>query len=135
MGKIMLEYVKFQVERLLSSKYIRKGKCKQCGNCCKNIVFYIGKNAVSTKEQFESLKKWSKSYNNFFVTGKDEQGVLLFTCKCLDSNNKCKVYYLRSINCRLYPNPNKIFLANGGKLLDDCGYYFKADKEFKDYLN
>ena len=135
MGKIMFEYIKFQISKLFSSKYVRKGSCKICGNCCKNIVFYIGEDAVSTQEQFEALKKWNKSYNNFALSGKDENGALLFTCKCLDKNNKCKVYYLRSINCRLYPNPDKIFLANRGKLLDNCGYYFDTNKKFKDYLN
>lgn len=130
----MLEFFKFQISKFLSSKFIRKGYCNQCGNCCKNIVFFIGEIPISTEEQFASLKKWSNAYNNFYISGKDEKGALLFTCKCLDEQNKCSVYHFRSINCRTYPNPKAKFLANGGKPLDGCGYYFEADKNFKDFL-
>lgn len=87
-----------------------------------------------TLEQFEKLKKWKKSYNNFFISGKDIDGALLFTCKSLGENNKCKDYKFRSLFCRRYPKPSKQFLINGGRPLDGCGYEFGVDKNFSDYL-
>ena len=77
---------------MLSSRYVLEGKCNQCGNCCRNITFWVGKDAIQTEKQFDLLRNWDKNYNNFFISGKDERGILLFTCKSLDDNGKCKMY-------------------------------------------
>ena len=58
---------------------------------------------VKTEEQFESLKNFDPKYNNFEINGKNEFGVLLFKCKSLNQNNKCKDYLFRSLYCRAYP--------------------------------
>ena len=88
-----------------------------------------------TEKQFEATKQWDKFFNNFFISGKDEKsGVLLFTCKEIDENNRCRVYHFRGLGCRLYPRPNSKYLINGGQMLDGCGFYFEPDKEFKRFL-
>ncbi len=130
----MFKNLLFYFKKLSSSKFVSKGDCKKCGECCKNIVFYIGDNTVKTEEQFDSLIKFSKSYNHFFISGKDEDDSLLFTCKSLKSDNTCKDYVMRSIECRRYPKINNKFIINGGKPLDGCGYYFEVDKNFNEYL-
>ncbi len=130
----MLNYIKFFIKKIQSSKYVRKGHCNKCGDCCRNIVFFIGKEPVKTEEQYEKLKCLDKHYKNFYITGKDKDNALLFACKALDENNKCKIYPFRAIFCRLYPNPNSGFLSNGGRLQDGCGYYFEPDKKFNSYL-
>lgn len=131
----MFEYIRFFIQKLQSSKYIKKGKCLRCGACCRNILLYSDKNLpVVSEEQFEKIKEWDKHFNSFYISGKTETGELLFTCRALDSNNNCKVYFLRGLECRQYPKKNTKFLINGGKPLKGCGYYFEPDKKFDDFL-
>ena len=87
-----------------------------------------------TEQQFKLAIEWDKFFNNFYISGKDECGVLLFTCKEIDENNRCKVYWFRGLGCRLYPRANVKYLINGGKMLDGCGFYFEPDKSFKSFL-
>lgn len=132
----MFRYIKFWMQKLQSSKYIRKGKCVKCGNCCRNILLFADDNIpVKTEEQFEKIKEWDKHFCNFYISGKNETGSLLFTCREIDDNNHCKVYLFRGMGCRNYPKTDSKFLINGGKPLDGCGYYFEADKDFKSYLD
>lgn len=120
---------------MLSSRYVRKGKCIGCGNCCRNILLYSDEDLpVVTEEQFENIKKWDKHFHSFYISGKSETGALLFTCKEIDKNNRCKVYFFRGLGCRQYPKKNTKFLINGGKPLDGCGYYFEPNKKFENYL-
>ena len=131
----MFEYLKFYLKKLTSSKFVRKGKCNRCGNCCRNILLYIEDKPIRTEEEFERVKKWEKHYHNFYISGVMENGSLLFTCREIDDNNRCKVYFFRGLGCRMYPKKDTKFLINGGKPLDGCGYYFEADKPFKSFLH
>ncbi len=130
----MLSNIKFIISKLKSSKFMIKGKCRGCGKCCSNIVFFVNDKPIQTKKQFELLKNWKKSYEHFFISGIDDDGALLFTCRSLDTNNKCKDYVFRSLACRNYPRIKNDFIINGGKPLDGCGYYFDVDKKFRDYI-
>lgn len=131
---MMFKYIKFLFDKMFSSKYVRKGKCLRCGSCCRNILLYIEDKAIISEEQFEKVKEWDKHFRNFYISGRSENGELLFTCREIDENNRCKVYFFRGLGCRNYPKVNTKFLINGGKPLDGCGYYFEADKDFKSYL-
>ena len=130
----MKNYIKYYIQILSSSKFIRKGKCLRCGACCRNILLYIEDEPIKTQEQFESVKEWDKHYCSFYISGRSETGALLFTCREIGDDNLCKVYHFRGLGCRNYPIVNSKFLINGGKPLDGCGYYFEADKPFKCYL-
>ena len=131
----MIKHIKFFIQKLQSSKFVRKGKCLGCGACCRNILLYASDDIpVVSEKQFEKIKEWDKHFRNFYISGKSETGALLFTCRELDENNRCKVYFFRGIGCRQYPKKNTKFLINGGKPLDGCGYYFEADRDFKSYL-
>lgn len=132
----MFSYIKFFFQKLQSSKYIRKGHCNRCGACCRNILLYSDKDvAVVSEDQFKKIQEWDKHFRSFYISGKSETGALLFTCKAIDDNNRCKVYFLRGLGCRQYPKKNTKFLINGGKPLEGCGYYFEPNKKFKEYLN
>lgn len=131
----MFKYFKFILNKLLSSRYVRKGKCNRCGRCCRNILLFSDKEiAVKSEEQFEKIKEWDKHFRNFYISGRSETGQLLFTCREIDDNNNCRVYHFRGLGCRNYPKTDSKFLINGGKPLDGCGYYFEPDKSFKAYL-
>lgn len=130
----MKKYIKFLFQYLSSARYVKKGKCNRCGNCCRNILLYIEEDPIKTEKQFEKVKEWEKHYHNFYISGKTENGALLFTCREIDENNRCKVYFFRGLGCREYPKKNTKFLINGGKPLDGCGYYFEPTKSFKSYF-
>jgi len=118
----------------LRNNFVRKGKCKMCGKCCRNITFSIKEDFVTTEKQFEQLKKLDKKYHNFYISDVDEKGTLLFTCKALGDDNKCGSYFLRSQYCRSYPKISSKKAYNGLEPLDNCGFYFEPKKEFKDFL-
>lgn len=112
-----------------------KGKCKKCGKCCRTIVFAFNEtDYIINEKQFEILKNWDKKYNNFYISGKDENGRLLFTCKALGDNNECKKYFFRSLYCRKYPFVEKGLIYNGVQPDKDCGYYFEPEKPFSDFM-
>lgn len=131
----MFKYIKFFLQKITSAKYVKRGKCRCCGACCRNILLYSDKNLpVISQKQFDSIKEFDRHFKNFYISGRSETGELLFTCRELDENNRCKVYLFRGIGCRQYPKKNTKFLINGGKPLDGCGYYFEPDKTFKSFL-
>ena len=131
----IFQYIKFLYNRLFSSKYVVRGKCKACGKCCRSIVFYDGEELIKTEEQFESAKLKNKRMNMFEISGRDEtDGALTFRCKSLRADGKCGVYFLRSMFCREYPFIIPDFIRNNGQTLEGCGYYYGVSKEFKDYL-
>lgn len=127
--------------KLFSSKYIIKGKCKRCGNCCRNILFSTSEGYVKDEKIFKQMQKKYKHYRNYRITGvvkekKDFQnGALTFECKFISKDNKCKIYLLRPIFCRDYPNINPQLIYEGVTMLDGCGFYFDVDKKFDKYLN
>ena len=134
MIKTLLAYLKFYYFKLFTSIFKILGKCNQCGACCKNIVFMIEDEYVKTEEQFESLKNIDKKYNNFEINGKNEFEVLLFKCKSLNENNKCKDYLFRSLYCRAYPFVTDKIRMGKCETFESCGFKIVVDKKFKEYL-
>lgn len=130
----MFNNIKFLLQKITSSRFIVTGKCKKCGNCCRNITFFIGKRIITDEKEFLSLQQFDKKYRNFEINGRGDKGELLFKCKALKDNGLCGSYKMRSINCRLYPQINQKFVYDGGVPLDGCGYSFTVDKKFKEYL-
>lgn len=126
--------------KLFSSKYILKGKCKKCGNCCRNILFSTKEGYIKDAEIFYKMQKKYRYYRNFKISGvvkekKDFQnGALTFECKFISKANRCKIYWFRPIFCRDYPNIIPELIYDGVTMLDNCGYYFDVDKDFKSYL-
>ncbi len=125
---------------MCSSKYVRKGKCKKCGACCRNILFSTKDGYIKSPELFKQMQNKYKYYRNFKISGtiKDKQdfqnGALTFECKHISKDNKCKIYFLRPLFCRKYPDTDKELIYNGVTMLDECGYYFDVDKKFDSYL-
>lgn len=126
--------------KLFSSKYVVKGKCKKCGRCCRNILFSTQKGYIKSEEVFNKMKKKYPYYRNFRISGvvKDklefQNGALTFECKFISKDNRCKIYLFRPIFCRDYPNINPELIYNGVEMLDGCGFYFDVDKKFSQYL-
>ncbi len=127
--------------KLFSSKYVIKGKCKKCGSCCRNILFSTKDGYIKDKKIFEQMQKKHRYYRNFKISGlvenkKDFQnGALTFECKYISSKNRCKIYLFRPMFCRDYPFIDSNLIYNGVEMLDNCGYYFDVNKKFKNYLD
>ena len=139
--KIFIEDFLFELNnKLFSSKYVIKGKCKKCGNCCRNILFSTAEGYVKSEDIFKKMQKRHRYYRNFKISGKIENkedfqnGALTFECKFITKNNKCLIYPIRPIFCRDYPNINPELIYNGVEMLDGCGFYFDCNKKFDEYL-
>ena len=126
--------------KLFSSKYVLKGKCKRCGRCCRNILFSTKEGYIKDENIFKDMQKKYRYYKNFRISGKIENkqdfqnGALTFECKFISKNNKCLIYPIRPIFCRDYPNINPELIYNGVEMLDECGFYFDVNKKFDEYL-
>ncbi|MCR5260227.1 MAG: YkgJ family cysteine cluster protein [Candidatus Gastranaerophilales bacterium] len=131
----MFKNLKFFLQKLFSSKYVISGKCNKCGDCCRQITFSVADKLVTDEQEFLRMQNFEKKYKNFEINGKTEDGVLLFKCKALKDDGSCGVHWFRSVNCRLYPRFNKMFVHDGGEPLDRCGYKFSVDKKFSEYLD
>ena len=61
--------------KLFSSKYVLKGKCKKCGKCCRNILFSTTQGYVKDEKLFKEMQKKHRYYRNFRISGtvKDKQ--------------------------------------------------------------
>lgn len=133
----IIQYIK---NKLFSSHYIVKGKCRQCGECCRTILFSNENGYIKSEEEFRELQRTNRRYLHFDINGKVEDenpfldGALMFKCKSLGADGRCKKYFLRSLYCRDYPSINPAFIYNGGETLDGCGFYFDVNKKFKEYL-
>ena len=55
--------------KLFSSKYVVKGKCKKCGRCCRNILFSTQAGYIKSEEVFNKMKKKYPYYRNFRISG------------------------------------------------------------------
>lgn len=133
------DWINFFFNRMCSSKYVLKGKCKRCGQCCLNVLFSDEKGYIKDAEGFERLKKRKFFYRQFYIAGKVQEedmskDALLFGCKYL-KDGKCSRYFFRPIFCRDYPAINYDFIRFGGKTLDGCGFSFDVNKKFEEYLN
>lgn len=126
--------------KLFSSKYVVKGKCKKCGKCCRNILFSTKDGYVKDEKLFKNMQKKYRYYRNYRISGVVENkldfqnGALKFECKFISKNNRCLIYPFRPIFCRDYPDINPELIYNGVEMLDDCGFYFDVNKKFKEYL-
>lgn len=134
MFKTIYLYLKFYISKIFTSRYKIQGKCNQCGECCKNIVFMIEDEYVRTEEQFEKMKQFDKKYNHFVINGANEKGVLLFRCKSLGDDNICKDYLFRSLYCRAYPFITEKIRLGGCETFEKCGFKIVKNKDFKDFL-
>ena len=130
----LFKSLKLFISMVFTSKYKLEGQCKQCGRCCRNIVFYNDNRPITEDDDLNKLIKEDRHLISFYVSGKNEKGELLFTCKSLGEDNKCRHYWFRSLYCRRYPLVKSLKTGQYLQPEDYCGYKIVPVKSFKDYL-
>ena len=124
---------KFFARKISGKKYIREGKCNNCGRCCRGIFVRHSNNFIKDEEEFEKLKSQHFFYTYLKVLEKNEMG-LLFECTKHDKvTGLCTAYKKRALLCKRYPQ-EEIFML-GGELYDDCGYSFTPIVSFEDVFS
>lgn len=131
--KLVNNHLRFFLYPIIGKKYIRKGSCKACGSCCKNISIKHGRKFVDSLEQFETLQRRFSMYRMFKVMEQAEVG-LVFQCVYLDDDTgKCTNYTQRPPLCKNYPN--EVIFSLGGSLYQECGFEFVPIKSFDKVLS
>ena len=130
----LFKSLKLFISMVFPPKYKLEGQCRQCGRCCRNIVFYNENKPITEDDDLNKLIKEDRHLISFYVSGKNEKGELLFTCKSLGEDNKCRHYWFRSLYCRRYPLVKSLKTGQYLQPEDYCGYKIVPVKSFKDYL-
>jgi hypothetical protein len=105
-----------------------QGECRKCGSCCKNMNLCEAGKWVSKKSHFIKMVAENPEYERLYITGKNKEGTLIFSCSWLDSNNICKDYDNRLDICKAFPN--KMVIKNQGEIPDGCSYTVKIHSSF-----
>ncbi len=125
-------YVRKLRLRLTGKELILTGQCRQCGNCCRHLHLSHKGHWLRSRLLFGHLKRRDKQLERFVVTGRDRDGLLVFACRCLGSDGRCRDYANRPQLCRDFPN-KEIFFSNA-ELPDGCGYHLSEGIPFQRLL-
>lgn len=99
------------------------GKCRQCGNCCREIYLKITPAQLQSPLFTNLAIRWISWLFDFNLLRIDyENHYLIFNCQHLTSEGKCNHYFWRPNICRNYP---LVDYFEKPKLLPGCG--FKAE--------
>ena len=92
------------LKKMFPTRYKIAGKCKMCGNCCKEIRMKIAPAYLSSKFFTELAIRWISWLFDFYLLKIDfENRDLAFSCKNLGKDGKCQNYFWRPSICRNYP--------------------------------
>lgn len=127
----LLEKIRWFIRQLPGMQYKRIGSCQQCGECCRTITLKFPDKLITRETEFVFLKTRMSRFESFFISGRADNGVLLFTCKFL-KDNKCSIHWFRSVFCRAYPHFSHKFIKMGGQPLPGCGFGYKPIVTFSE---
>jgi len=124
---VFFSFILTRIERWLTSpKWIIKGKCLKCGDCCKLLAMGIPPFAIN-RLWIQNVIRWYYEENYGFVfQGIDDARWLVFTCTNLGKDHLCRIYFRRPGICREYPSsysnePPNIVPSCGFKRVDGKG--------------
>lgn len=104
-------------------KYERQGRCRRCGQCCKEIIITMEPKYLRVRSLRNFAIWWCYFFNRMRLIGCFiEDGYLLFTCEHITADNKCGCYSWRPFLCREYPKAFGYF--EEPVTLPGCGYKF-----------
>lgn len=128
--KLHKSFKKFLSLKILGKKYLRTGKCKACGKCCKEIYVRHSDDIIKDEEEFKRLKGLHFFYNYLEIIDKNETGLVFACTKVHPETGKCTAYEKRALICRTYPQ-EEIFMM-GGHISEECGFSFEPIQSFEE---
>ena len=106
-------------------KYRIEGQCRKCGECCRQIR----SRELHNEKELKFMQFIFPHYKRFFITGTDNEGNLILSCKYLQDNGLCGVYDKRPGLCRNYPEK---YISYYAEMPNGCGFK-NIKKDFKDF--
>ncbi len=113
---------KFLFLKVRGKSILRTGSCRGCGACCRSICLEGASGWLRSQEAFLKIVVKYPEYKRFEIIGKDQQGLLFFSCNWCTPQGTCLDYDHRLPLCRNFPESSLVF--SGGSLPDNCGYSF-----------
>lgn len=108
------------------------GHCTSCGRCCRKLSLTGLDGWIRNEKEFEKVVAISPGFERFQISGRDEQGFLIFSCSWHTPEGYCGDYENRLPLCKNFPEKSLKFC--GGGLPPGCGYYFKEVVPFAKIL-
>lgn len=121
------------IRRLLGQYYMRTGKCRGCGGCCRDMKLLYKNWKITEASDFAGLVAEDPLYERFQPKAHPD-GAMTFTCRFIGSDNRCSDYRNRPGACRDYPDPSLI-QRFGGEMINGCGYRVFLLVSFSDVLS
>jgi uncharacterized protein len=137
LSQLLSTYSFFGLIRYLRMRFMGKellvtGSCRCCGNCCRKINLEGGRGWLRSQKDFIEVLSDYPEYERFSITGKDDQGFLLFSCSWLTDTGLCRDHENRLSLCTNFPDKALHFC--GGNLLPGCGFVINEVRPFSEYL-
>jgi len=119
---ILDNFITNLTRKLFKTRWALTGKCKQCGNCCREIYLTMTPAQTRSKLFTKISIKWvSWLFGFIFLRIDYEHNSLVFTCRHLTREGKCGNYFWRPNVCRNYP---LVDYFEQPKSLPGCGFQF-----------
>lgn len=117
---ILDNYLTNLTKRFFPKRYKLAGKCRQCGNCCRQIVLTMTPAQIRSKLFTDLSVRWTSWLFGFRLLEIDhEDHSLVFDCRNQTLEGKCGVYCWRPNVCRNYP---LVDYFDEPKFLPGCGF-------------
>lgn len=92
------------LKKVFPSFYKIDGKCKKCGQCCKEILLKMTPRQINSKFFRGIVVKWLSWLYDFYLLDIDYINCYLaFSCKHRGDDGKCQNYFFRPPICRNFP--------------------------------
>jgi len=102
------------------TEYIRKGSCIKCGKCCRLVGISYPRFLNRFPRIVRLLIRWHSFRYGFIYEGLDDN-MLVYRCRFLKEDGRCKIYHFRPRLCREYP---KVGVYGRPRVPMGCGFYF-----------
>lgn len=120
---ILDNFITNLTKKLFRTRWVLDGKCRQCGNCCKEIYLKITPAQLKSRLFTNIAVHWITWLFDFNLLRIDyDHHYLVFNCKHLTLEGKCGNYFWRPNVCRNYP---LVDYFEEPKLLPGCGFRAK----------
>lgn len=122
----------FLIHSFKKSEYVRLGKCRQTGQCCRAIGMILPRWMIRCPLLVRIVQAWHR-LRYHFTPIEIQDNMLVYECRYLKQDHTCGIYWRRPALCRNFPSTP---LYGQPKLHEGCGFCFvrRNGKRFEDVL-